>query len=232
MLVCAALATIVLALPDTAPESRQHAVAVAVAPSGIGDAPVPDVQPPASAELVSQIASALRSAESRDEPERREAGRAQATGHGKTNEGQDSSTAQVATTPSGKMESVTNSSSGSSAETAGTAGATQTAGTGTGRNAGDSPDDRSETGVSRAPQATIPVTRSAVSARRTSTEMQADMTQPAAYDEELALAGPTMALSGLEVAAATPPPATESMRLTPTEASYVQAWMRTNARRR
>ena len=62
--------------------------------------------------------------------------------------------------------------------------------------------------------------------------MQADMTQLATYDDELTLPGAATMRSGSEVAAATPPPATESTRLTPTEASYVQAWMKASARRR
>ncbi len=230
MLVCAALATIVLALPHTVPESRQQAVALP--PSGIGDAPTPGVQPPASAELVSEIASALRLAESRDKPERREAGRAPATGRGKTDEGKEPSKAQVASTPTGERKNVTNALSGTAVETAGTAGGTQTAGTGAGRNAGDSRDDRSATGVSRPVQGTIPVTRSAMRARRTPAEMQADMTEPATYDDESPLSGAATLHSGLEVAAATPPPATEPMRLTPTEATYIQAWMKATANRR
>ena len=89
MLVCTALATIVLALPDTAPVSRQQAAAAS--PSGIGVVTVPGVQPPASTELVSEIASALRSAESRDRPERREAGGAPATGRVETEDSKEPS---------------------------------------------------------------------------------------------------------------------------------------------
>ena len=106
---------------------------------------------PASGELVSEIASALRSAQLRDEPERRDAGRAPATERGKADEGKEPSAAQAATEPTVARKSIAESTSGSSAEAARAAGRTQTAGTGAGRDAGDSRDDRSGTGVSPVP---------------------------------------------------------------------------------
>lgn len=228
MLVCTALAAAVLALPDTAPVSKQQAVALT--PSGIGDTPVPEL--PASGELISEIASALRSAQLRDEPGRRDAGRAPATERGKADEGKEPSRAQAATEPTVARKSIAESTSGSSAEAARSDGRTQAAGTGAGRDAGDSRDDRSGTGVSPVPQGTMSATRSATSARHTPADMQADMTQPATYDDEFTLPGAATVRSGFEVAAATPPPAAESTWLTPTEAKYVQAWMKAGARRR
>jgi hypothetical protein len=228
MLVCAALATVVLALPDTAPVSRQQGMALP--PSGIGDTPVSATQAPASDKLVSEIASALRSAPSRDEPERRNAGQATATERGKAAVGNDPSAPQPAPQPAGKGVGLADSPSGSAAEPARASGSTQTAGGG--RVAGDSRDERSAPGVSRALQGTIAVTRTAARAASAPADLQADMTQLATYRDDLPLPVAAMMYSGSEVAAATPPPATESTRLTPTEASYVQAWMKASARRR
>ncbi len=229
MLVCAALATIVLTLPVTAPVSREQAVALPT--SHIGDTPLSAAQPPASAGLVGEIANALRSAQSRDEPERRDAGRAAPTERGKAAEGKDPSAAQTALQPSGVGGRVTDSSAGTSVETADAVRGTEAAGAGAGRDAGDSRDERSGTGVSQAPQGTIAVTRSAARRASTPADLQADMNQLATYHDESPLADAATTYSGPEVAAATPPPVTVSTRLTPTEATYVQAWMKASARR-
>ncbi len=229
ILVCAALATIVLTLPVTAPVSTQQAVAFP--PSGIGDTPVSSAQPPASSGLVGEIANALRSTQSRDEPAPRDAGRAAPTERGKAAEGKDPSAAQTAMQPPGEGGRVTDSPSGTSVEPARAARGTEAAGAGSGRDAGDSRDERSGAGVSQAPQGTIAVTRSAARRASTPADLQADMNQPATYHDESPLADAATTYSGPEVAAATPPPVTVSTRLTPTEATYVQAWMKASARR-
>ena len=111
-------------------------------------------------------------------------------------------------------------------------GTTQASGTGAGRDAGDSRDDRADVGVSRALRGTIPVQGSESRALRASTERRADMGQAATYDEELPMQGAATKRVGPVVAAATPPLATEATRLTPTETTYVQAWMKASGRQR
>jgi len=228
MLVCAALATVVLALPDTAPVSRQQALALP--PSGIGDTSASATQAPTPDKLVGEIASALRSAQSHDAPERRDTGHANATQGGKAAVDKDPAATQSAPRPTGEGVGVAASPSGSAAEPALASGSAQAAGGG--RIAGDGRDERSAPGMSRALQGTIAVTRSAARTASAPAEMQADMTQLATYRDDFAPPVAAVAHSSSEVAAATPPPATESTRLTPTEASYVQAWMKASARRR
>lgn len=228
MLVCAALATVVLSMPDTAPVSRQQALALP--PSGIGDTSAPATQAPASDKLVGEIVSALRSAQSRDAPERRDTGQANATQGGKAAVDKDPAATQPAPRPTGEGVGVAASPSGSAAEPALASGSAQAAGGG--RIAGDGRDERSAPGMSRALQGTIAVTRSAARTASAPAEMQADMTQLATYRDDFAPPVAAIGHSSSEVAAATPPPATESTRLTPTEASYVQAWMKASARRR
>jgi hypothetical protein len=100
-----------------------------------------------------------------------------------------------------------------------------------GREAGDARDERSSTGLSRAapglPQAPRPGTGAYERPAR-----QADMGEVATYDE--ALQGPDNAGTGrfADAVAAAPPAARASTRLTPTETTYVQAWMRANAHHR
>jgi hypothetical protein len=228
MLVCAALATFVLALPDTAPVPRQQALALP--PSGIGDTPASEAQAPASAKLVGEIASALRSAQSRELSERRDSGQPNATQGGKAAKGEGPAATQPAPRPTGEGVGVAASPSDSAAEPARASGSPQAAGAG--RVAGEGRDERSAPGVSRAMQGTITATRSAARAASAPAALQADMTQLATYHDALAPPIAAMVHSSFEVAAATPPPAAESTRLTPNEASYVQAWMKASARRR
>jgi hypothetical protein len=74
--------------------------------------------------------------------------------------------------------------------------------------------------------------RSASRRPRPSTDKQADMERAATFDEEPSRDRAVTMREGAEVAAAAPPPATESHRLTPAETSYVQAWMKASARHR
>jgi hypothetical protein len=228
MLACAALATLVLALPDTAPVLGQQALAVP--PSELGDTPGSEAQAPASDKLVGEIASALRSAQSREVPERRDAGQTNAGQDGKAAKDEDPAANQPAARPTGEGVGVAASPSDRAAEPARVSASPQAAGGG--RTAGEGRDERSAPGMSRAQQGTIAVTTSAARTAGTPAVLQADMTQLATYHEDLAPPASAMAYSSFEVAAATPPPATESPRLTPNEASYVQAWMKASARRR
>jgi len=56
------------------------------------------------------------------------------------------------------------------------------------------------------------------------------MERPVAFDEDPAVAGD--ATPSAAAPAATPPSATASTRLSPTEASYVQAWTKASTPRR
>lgn len=230
LMVCTTLATVVLSMPHTAPAPGPQAAASS--PSGIGDAALPGAQPPASAELVGEIANALQSTASRGADERRQSGRASAPGRGRADEGKAPLAARVSTTSPGERADTANSSPGTTVDAARTAATAQTTGTGSGREAGDSRDDRSEAGVSRVLQGTIAMQRSMSSARRPTPDMQADMDRLGAYDEDLSMPGSTTMHPVASPAAATPPPAAEAARLTPSETTYVQAWMKASARRR
>lgn len=231
--VCSALAALVLALPDAAPPAK-HPVAGATV-TGIAESATPDGELPAQAALVNDIADALRSARSvrsRDAAERGQAGGAPAPGPGKTGEGGRPPTAQTGATPPGPRAGATQASSGSAAAAAATPGATQATGTGSGREAGDSRDKRADVGVSRALRGTMRVTRSERGAGRVSADQRADMDQLATYDEDHTRPRATPMRVEASVAAATPPALPEPTPLSPTETSYVQAWLKASARHR
>lgn len=104
---------------------------------------------------------------------------------------------------------------------------------GAGRDVGDSPDGRAAVGVSRGPGVPRAVPRSAAAGgataaapRRVDLDQAADPFAAAAAQPGPGSGGPTV------VAAATPPTAAGGLSLSPTETTYVQAWMKANARRR
>jgi hypothetical protein len=229
MLVCAALATLVLTRPNTVPTSRQEFAASS--PPRVADRPAPGAEPPVPAERVSELASALRSAESLSMSDRREAGRSAAAGQGKSDDGTGSQTAQSGVPPPDRRATASESPVGALADAAPGTGAAQAPGAGSGRDAGDSPDDRADAGVSRVLRGTLPVQMRELRAGRPSSDRQADMDQAATYDEQPAPHGAAMTRVEPVPIAATPPVATEAVRLTPTEATYVQAWMKASGRR-
>ena len=231
MLVCAALAALVLALADSAPPAKQLAAASKVTGSPEPAASDAELQAPAALPAVNDIADALRSASSRDAAGRAEAGGAPTAGPGKTGDGSRLATIQTGTPP-GPGAAATQAPSGTTADAATTAGTTQATGAGSGRQAGDSRDNRADVGVSRALKGTMPVTRSERGSGRVSAEQRADMDQLAAYEEDRAMPRTTSLRVDASAAAATPPPLSESTRLSPTETSYVQAWMKASARHR
>jgi hypothetical protein len=227
VLVCTALASIVLTLPGTAPSARQELAAPS--PSGVADRPAPDAEPPVS--TVSALASALRSAESRRASERRDDSRASAARSGKSDVGTGSRVAQPGPAPPGERTTLGGVLPGTAVDTAPTAGAKQTSGAASGRDAGDSRDDRADAGVSRVPQSTIQAQRRESSERRPSLQRQADVDQLATFDDDLPMHATTERQDPVP-AAATPPPATDATALTPTRAAYVQAWMKASRQRR
>ena len=230
MLVCAAFATLVLALPDRAPSSRLEFAAST--PSSIADRPVPEALPPVTAELGGELARALRSAESHRASDRRGVGRTPAEGPGKSNDRTGSRVAQPGAGTPGERATVGKSLAANPVDAAPTTGATRTSSAGSGRDAGDSPDDRADAGTSRVLRSTMPVERRESSARRRSPEGQADMDQLATFDEDPSMQRAAKVRAGPAPAAATPPAATETTRLTPTTAAYVQAWIRASGQRR
>jgi len=228
MLVCAAFATLVLTLPGLAPSSRQELAPST--PSSIADRPMPKAEPPVTTELVGELAHALRSAESRGTSDGREIGRAPATGAGNSNDRTRMSQSEAATP--GERATVGKSPGGNSVAASPTTGAARASSAGSGRDAGDSPDDRADAGTSRVPRSTMPMERRESSARRRSPEQQADMDQLATFDENVSMQRAAKVRADPAPAAAAPPAATEITRLTPTLAAYVQAWIRASGQRR
>jgi hypothetical protein len=233
MLICAALSAFVLTLPAPGPSSRpQGAKSPASSTHDMADRPMAGTEASATAGLVGEITSALRSTASREGQERRGGGAAPAAGSGRTDESNERSAAQEAATPAGKQATASHSSPGTATAAIPEAGTAQAPGTGSGRDAGDAQDDRTHGGVSRAAQGTIPVQQSDAGNRRVSNQRQADMSRSASYDEEPTAPRTAAMLADHALAAATPPSATETPRLTRTEHSYMQAWMKASERSR
>jgi hypothetical protein len=229
LLVCASLATIVLMLPGTAPSAPQASGTPST--SGAAGRPTPDAEP-ASTERVSALASALRSADSRRASDRRDNSQAAVAGSGKSDASTAPRTAQPGVAPKGDRTSLDDPLP-DSIDTAASAPVTsQGSGAGSGRDAGDSRDDRADAGVSRVPQSTIQVQRRESSERRPSLERQADVDQLAAFDDDLPTRRTATEREDTALAAATPPPAIDATPLTPTKAAYVQAWMKASRQRR
>lgn len=227
MAVCAALAILVLTLPGPALTVAQPLAASA--PAGLDNPPPSAGDPAMAADPLGEIASALRAAAPEPDSSRAGNGRTAATGAAKgddaTGPAPDPAGAQGARTAADAAAPA-----GRSADAASAAGATQAAGTGAGRNAGDSRDERA--GASQVPRSSIAVQRSELMTRNPSSQRQADMDQLATYDDEPSTPGMARVPAHPAVAAATPPPATESTRLTPSEANYVQAWMKASGGQR
>jgi hypothetical protein len=229
MLVCTALATIVLTLPGTVPSAPQEPASPSATAA---DRLLPDAERPASADLVGALASALRSADSRRASDRRDDSLAPAATPGRSDAGTESRVAQTGTAPQGELAASGAPASGAASEAAPTAGAKPTTSAGSGRDAGDSRDERADTGVSRVPQSTMQAQRRESSGRRPSPERHADPDQLATFDEEPPMHRMTTAREVPNPAAATPPPATDAAPLTPTKAAYVYAWMKASRQRR
>jgi hypothetical protein len=230
VVICTALAAFVLALPDPTSPSRKPG-APASASAG-ADGPTPMAEAPESVQLLSDIASALRSAESNAVSERSAAGQRPGAGIGVPASVTDSLTAAPeGVAPQGENAAAGESLLGTPADAAHTAGKSAVAGASPGRDAGDSRDDRADVGVSRMLQGTMAKQKLELKSQRPSPLTQVDPDQSASYDEQFSMPGVAALRTDIDVAAATPPPATEVARLTPTEASYVQAWMKARARR-
>jgi hypothetical protein len=222
MLVCAALAAVVLSLPGLAPAPS----ATAQAADGAVDRRRPSAVDASSNVAVGEVVQALRAEQSRAAEEPRTVQRRNSAGSG-SREGDD------ATTPGADREhgsgaSASAGDAGASRLVDGTAaaGAAATSFPGTGREAGGSRDLRAGVRDSRAaPQALI-VQRSESRPLRPKAERQADDERSADYRDESASPAAAAAGAALPVPAATPPPATGSLQFTASQATYVQAWLK------
>ena len=240
MATCSALAGVILTLPGVAPQlqvssATRASAASAPTPLALGQRPEPAVR-------AEQISAALRAARPRDETAQG-SGRAPAAGPAGADDGRPPALAlalalaqtQAGSPPAGARAAHQSAAVSSTAATAApAAGATQTAGSGGASQAGDSADKRADPGVARALRGTMAMQDRALGATRLSGQRQADFEQIASYDsdEQGANRGDTAPPRRVPAAAAaTAPPATASMQLTPTETSYVQAWMKASPRR-
>lgn len=223
MTVCTLLALLVLMLPQEAPSPLRQTSA-GVAPQG--DKAAVAVDAPVVAQVASEIAGALRSSDSPRAPDRGRPGGAPAPGATANDGGSGSSDAPPKSGVAGNDGTSSDARSASRDPTAFNGTSRSAAGSVAGREAGDSPDARGDVGGSRVPGGTIPARR--VGSRSTSSALdrQADMAQQADFDDSLARPGRPMTNAMPTAAAATPPPATDAARLSPSETSYVQAWMK------
>jgi len=231
MAVCSALALFVLSLVDTAPTSdRRSSMALNSAPR---DQSTPSIEPPVAAQLAAEIASALRSTESADNPRRTGPGDAPTAGPTRADDGSGSPANPSPLTQHPADASITprDSRSLAAVDAGNLAGAGRSAAAMSGREAGASPDTRADVGVSRPATGTIGKPRSASTPGSAGYERQADMEQAAAFDESVSTSGEARSAARV-AAAATPPRAVAGTRLTPVETSYVQAWMKATGRSR
>lgn len=102
---------------------------------------------------------------------------------------------------------------------------------GQGRDRGDSRDDRGDVGVSRAARASVGMPASGLAGGPEVDTGRAVAGEPASYAADDRPPGRATTDRLPDPAAARPPPATDRLGPSPTEASYVQAWMKASARR-
>ncbi len=228
--VCAALAFFVLSLPGRAPPAAAPVVAQALPAS----ADRPTAEAAVRAAMVNTVASALRAAGPREPAASRGtegAGGAAAAGADPGATPPAAASAAPAT-PTGLGAAAQDGRRGTTVDAAPPrpAGAPQQSAGGAGREAGASADWRADVGVSRPLQARSPVPTSAVDARPDGSIRQADLGRLGRYQDDTSNAGARAELP--TPAAATPPPAANATRLTPTQTTYVQAWLKASPRPR
>lgn len=230
MLVCGALAGLVLSVH--APETTVPATPSAAPQDGVGSVAeaaeglAPVARAASGTDLAQAVAQALRPAAPPPTPARSGPGMPAAGGAAGAQDG----AARGAPGPAAPAGFEPGAGSGSATPSA-VPGRTQASGSGGGREAGDSRDTRADVGVSPVLPGVLPVQRSTSTGRPSSPDRQADMDHLAAFDPDASAPGGAGRPAGPEPAAATPPPATDATRLTATESSYVQAWMKASGRR-
>jgi hypothetical protein len=228
MTVCAALSLFVLALPGAVPAPRAagDAASNAVPGAKTGSA----AEAPVAARLASELSGALRSAESQVEPARMGAAAASPTAPPRADEASAAAKPSPdAAAPAGRSNAGVAPSADSAGATAAAAG--RSADAGSERDVGDSPDGRTDPGRSQPSTGTMPL-RSEPKERPATAERGADMERTAGFDDSLSGPGGPGRGTGAMVAAARPPPAADADRLSPTQAAYVRAWMKSTGRDR
>jgi hypothetical protein len=230
LLVCAALVSAVLSLrPDGEPAPTS---AAASTPTASRDAPPLAAADPATTAIASDLARAARSAADR--------GVTPGTGNrtGTPAQTPDAAGAPGRADPDGLSGTTQPAGGGAAAAAPGDAppapgepGRAGRGSAGQGRDLGDSRDDRADVGVSRAARGSFGVPASELPGGPAADAWRADAGESADYTADGGPAGRAAGDRLPEPAAARPPPATDSLGLSPTEASYVQAWMKASARR-
>ena len=222
--VCTLLALLVLMLPqDVSLPLRQTSAGVAPPRADRASAAVDE---PVIAQVASEIAGALRSSDSPREPDRGRPGGAPGPAATANDDGSGSPDASSTSGAAGNDGTSRDPKSASRDATTFAGPSPSAAGTTVGREAGDSPDARGDVGASRVPGGTIPARRVGSRSMPAALDRQADMAQQADFDDSLARPERPMTNAMPTAAAATPPPATDTARLSPSETSYVQAWMK------
>ena len=229
MIMSAVLLTAVLTLPGVAPAPSFDPAA---RPESAGsNMAVPQAPQLDSGGLANELEAALKKGRSRSAAVGAASAGSAYPGDSRENEpmnaGADGAQAQNA---AGSSENVTQGSARSSIPEARAGTGFAALGTSSGHDAGEARDDGGDS-FSRRPSGAISVKQRDVAARTAATARQADMTQPAAFEDD----GPVRAATGnvppLIGLPASPPAAENTMPLTPTQAAYVQAWLKTRSHR-
>ena len=229
MIMSAALLMAVLTLPGVAPGLSVDPAASPVSASS--DTAVPQTPPLESGALGNELEVALKKGRSRsaaafsatadstyprdtrgDEPIEARAGRTQA---------------QNAT---GRSENTSQGSARGSAGDAPAGAGSTSAARASGREAGEARDDGTDR-VSSSPSGAISVKQQGVAARSATAARQADMTQAAVFEDERGVHAGTRNMPPPIALPALAPAAENTMPLTPTQAAYVQAWLKTQGHR-
>lgn len=230
--ICAAIAVIVLQLPT----ANRRSVAEPLAQSPASGEPPRDVSPPRGPELddgalADELATALRSTTAGRDPMDRRAGPASATPDGAYDDGREAVAAGGQELPGAVRTDGMAQLATVGVGTPGSMPGSTEYGTGSGRDAGDSRDERKDRGVSR------PLPASAVASPAddiglpSTADRQANMDQRATYDAGLAAPTSSTYVAGVPALPATPPPAAYMGRLTPAQSAYVRAWRETTEAR-
>lgn len=225
VLICAAVAAVVLEVPVSGPRGDAQPLARSdVSPRRAGDSAPLDATTLDDTALARELADALHS--TGRAPEAGPRGPEASSGPpGSEYDGDRGSGASVQENAARNVAgSAVTSVAAHDAGTAGSGRAATGSGDGSGREAGDSRDDRRDGGTSRVPPPGAASMRRDAGGQPLATGRQADMDRQATFDETLAGNAPAPTTGRLVALAATPPPAAAATRLTPAQAAYVQAW--------
>jgi hypothetical protein len=225
MIVSAALLMAVLTLPGVAPETRVNPAAPPPQ-SASSHMAVPQAPALESGGLVNELEAALKKGRSRPAAVVDAAGDSDNPRDMRSNEptgaGADRAQARKAT---GTSENTAQESARKDVANAAAEPGFAAAAAASGHEAGEARDDGSDR-VSRSPSEAISFRQREVMARSATVARRADMTQPAAFEDGHGVHAGTRTMSPLIGSAALPPAAENTAPLTPTQAAYVQAWLK------